>query len=194
MEIQRLKYTHEDIEIITSATGLTTYNGVYDIYKGASLRNRVVCRADVVYVFNKFMSPDVAKMCRDALLRIASGDQSDPELFSSFMLTLAKEDKLFANSLNLMFGLCPTNVSFGGYIACTFANIINDEVEMYRRFFRGSDPMVVCYSDGYIYFSVVDENVIPELPVSIDVEMVSYAKNWRGNFKVGGELYTAFSV
>lgn len=194
MERVRLKYTDDYTNVTTYWTGLQMYENIEYLYQDRVLRNKVVCRIDLTYVLKEILSDDNIGVCGDALMSLAYGIQPDPNNASTVLMALAEDDPPFAEYLNSIFAVCPANRTFGGYIMQCLADRILDEVDMYRTFFRGRDEMVICQSGKYMYFSVPDIGYTLTLPIYTDVEVISYAKVWSGNFQVGGVLHSAIPI
>lgn len=180
---ESLKYTKETVEVITYDTGITDWVGIDSLYRNGSFRDKVIGRIDATYYLNTYFSPDIIAKYRHVFMKMAKGSITDPELFSGAIMRLLNEDPVFVESIHEIFYSCPHDVIFGYYLIQTIANVFISTEAMYRSFFRGRPEVVICVSDGYLYFSWADDKTGPLLPDKIKCEVLSYAKNWDGSFR-----------
>lgn len=183
VDYQNVKYTKDTTRVITYDTGVTDWDDLDSFYRGRSLRNKVVCKADITMFLKELFSEEIISKYRPVLMMIAKGQITDPKQFSDVVKDLIKMDDVFRNKINFLFHGCPEDVSFGQYIIQNIAGIITDTETRYRTFFRGNPEVVICISNGWLYFSVEDILRAPMLPDEISCEVLSYAKNWNGQFR-----------
>lgn len=182
-DYQSIKYTREQTKVITYDTGLTDWENLDLYYRGQTLRNKVVVRADATIFLRELFSEEIIKKYRPVLMMIAKGLLTDANQFSAVIKDFIKMDEVFANKINYLFHGCPENISFGLYIIENIAGIITDTEARYRTFFRGNPEVVICISDGWLYFSFEDSLTGPTLPDEIECEVLSNAKNWKGQIR-----------
>lgn len=183
IDYQSIKYTRESTRVTTYDTGLTDWDNLDQFYRGQSLRNKVVCKTDATIFLKELFSEDIIKKYRPVLMMIAKGQLVDANQFSAVIKDFIKMDPVFANKINYLFHGCPEDRSFGSYIIENIAGIITDTEARYRTFFRGNPEVVICVSDGWLYFSFEDSLSGPFLPDKIECEVLSYAKNWKGQYR-----------
>ena len=114
---------------------------------------------------------------------IAKGKIEDPKQFSDVILQLINDDKVFAEEIVNLYHSCPEEQAFGYHIIRAIADVFKNVESDYRTFFRGRPEVVICISDGYLYFSFEDTDEGPLLRDKLECEVLSYAKNWRGKFR-----------
>ena len=182
-ELMPVKYTKEEAAVIRYDTGFTEWENLDSYYKGRTLRNKVVCKFDAMLLLTDFFTQDIIKEYRDVFIAVAKGTITDPEFFSKVIKATIKADPVFANKITDLYYSCPEDVSFGSYIIMSLANRLSNIEADYRSFFRGSPEVVICMSNGYLYYSFEDSVEGPLLPDKVDCEVLSYAKNWTGNFR-----------
>lgn len=178
-----VKYTKCTTTVVTYDTGLTDWDGLDDIYKGSILRDKVVCKMDISMLLSRYFKEETIRKYRPVLLMIAKGLITDPVKFSNCIKEFIDIDEVFHDAIHDIFNSCPEEQSFGSYIIDVLADVFKNAESTYRSFFRGKPEVVICISDGYLYFSVEDVVREPMLIHKLDCEVLSYAKNWRGNFQ-----------
>lgn len=183
VDYQSVKYTRESTRVVTYDTGIQDWDNLDELYRGQSLRNKVVCKTDATIFLRELFSEDVIKKYRTVLMMIAKGQVTEPNQFSAVIKDFIKMDSVFANKINYLFHGCPEDRSFGSYIIENIAGIITDTEARYRTFFRGNPEVVICISNGWLYFSFEDSLSGPFLPDKIECEVLSYAKNWKGQYR-----------
>lgn len=178
-----LKYTGTVTTVTTYDTGLKDYANIDEIYAMASLREKVVCKMDITFELSRYFKEETIRELRPVLMVIAKGLLTDPVEFSKCITTLINYDERFKKAIRDIYNSCPEDVSFGNHIINVISDTILSTETNYRSFFRGKPEVVICISDGYLYFSVVDVDTVPMLPNKYDLEVLSRAKNWRGVFQ-----------
>lgn len=181
-----VKYTKCTTNTVVYDTGLKEWINLDSFYKDECIRDKVICKVDVTYYWKKYFSEEFIKEYRLVLMNIAKGLITDAKLFSGLMTEFIKMDSVFAQAIRDLFNSCPEDTVFGYYIIQCLADTLSSAEADYRNFFRGKPQVVICLSNGYIYFSVSDVNQEHSLPIELDCEVISYGKNWRGNFKTNG--------
>ncbi len=178
-----VKYTKLTTTVTTYDTGLTDWENIESIYRDQSLRDKVVCRLDVTMLLSRYFELDTIRAYRPVIMLIVKGLVTDPTKFSNCIKDFMKLDSKFRSSIQDIYNSCPEEQSFGSYIIDVLADVFKNAESTYRGFFRGKPEVVICVSDGYLYFSIEDSMRVPTLPDKIDCEVLSYAKNWRGEFQ-----------
>ncbi len=178
-ETRRLKYANIMTTVHVYDTMLETWENIYDDFQ-ADVRDRVICRHDLIPHLNRFFSEEFISKNRQALLILAQGSIRDPETLSSFITTMLKEDKKFREGINVLWGDCPYDMSFGEYISIGLANELLSYVKKTRERWTGHKEFVICESDGYMYFSVPDDSSYEMRTFDRnDYEVIHYGKNWN---------------
>ena len=176
---QRLKYANIMTNVQEFSTGLSSWENIYEEYK-VSVRGRVVCRHDLIPHLNRFFSEEFISKNRQALLILAQGSIRDADTLSEFINTMLAEDIKFREGINILFSDCPTEQTFGDYIAIGLANEILQYVQQTRDRWTGHKEFVICESDGYMYFSVPDESDYEMKTFNRnEYEVIHYGKNWN---------------
>lgn len=179
-----IKYLKDTTTVTTYDTGLTDWDNLDNLYRGKSLRNKVVVRFDVTKFLNKYFEIETIQEYRPVFMMIANGLVTDPNQFSAVLTQLVNTDKVFAKEVINLFHSCPEESSLGTHIIESIAGVFKSVELNYRSFFRGKPEVVICVSNGWLYFSVEDTEYTPVLPNEVECEVLSYAKNWRGNFRL----------
>lgn len=184
-----IKYTRQLTSVQEYDTGIKDWAGIRDAYEGISIRDKVVCRLDACLSWDRFFKRETIIKYRKALMLIAKGLVTDPKQLSEAILQLVKIDETFSKAINNIFHGCPEDVPFGYHIMQTLANVLISTEEDYRSFFRGKSEVVICISDGYLYFSFEDSEAGPLLiEKDVECEVLSYAKNWKGAIQYYGDI------
>lgn len=185
MERSSVKYTKFTTIVNHHDTELMTWENLDNCYLNQSVRDKVVCKFDATYVLQHYFSKETVTKYREALMKIANAEEValDAKTFSDAITTWLEEDEVFRNNIRTIYYSCPDNSSFGWHIINTFADAIKSVEAKYRSFFRGRPEVVICISNGYLYFSIPDIDYKPVLPDKVECEVLSYAKNWRGEFE-----------
>jgi hypothetical protein len=178
-----IKYTKCTTTVTTYDTGIKDWDNLESYYRNNSIRNKVVCRADVMQLLECYFEMETIKKYRYVLMLIMKGQVKDPKQFSGCIKDFMSMDKKFRSAIQDIYNSCPEEQSFGYHIMQVLADVLINAESSYRGFFRGKPEVVICVSDGYLYFSVEDSNSKPLLPNRIDCEVLSYAKNWNGEFQ-----------
>ncbi len=182
-ELQSLKYTKDLCAVTRYDTGICDWDGIEEAYRNKSFRDKVICRFDATCYLEDYFSKSTIKTYRPVLLMIAKAQVLDPNKFSEAIKDFIKLDPVFADRIHDIFHSCPEERSFGWHIIQTLADVFINTEEKYRSFFRGRPEVVICVSNGYLYYSFEDSKVGPLLPDRVDCEVLSYVKNWDGTFR-----------
>lgn len=182
-ELQQIKYTKSVASVTCYDTGIADWAGVYEAYKDQVLRGKVVCRMDAASFLNVYFSEETVRVYRPVLLMMAKGLVINAEQFSGAIKDFIKMDAVFAERINDLFHSCPEDVSFGTHIVQSLADVIVNVESKYRTFFRGRPEVVICVSDGWLYYSFDDMMSGPLLPDKAEQEVLSHVKNWNGVFR-----------
>lgn len=182
-EQQQVKYTKTVVDVVSYDTGLHDWQGIDNVYRGQTLRGKVVCRFDASVFLRSYFSDEIITKYRPVLLMMAKAQVMNPVTFSDAIKDLIKMDPLFAEKINDIFHSCPEDRSFGWHIMQTLADIFINTESKYRTFFRNRPEVVICMSDGYLYYSFDDVNKSPLLPDRVECEVLSNVKNWNGEFR-----------
>lgn len=178
-ETRRLKYANITTTVHVYDTNLETWDNIYEDFQ-ADVRGRVVCRHDLIPHLNRFFSEEFISKNRQALLILAQGSIKDADTLSSFISTILEEDEKFREGINILFGDCPYDMSFGEYIGIGLAKELIDFVQNTRVRWAGHKEFVICESDGYMYFSVPDDSSYSMCTFDrSDYEVIHYGKNWN---------------
>lgn len=183
IDTQTIKYTKTDVRVVHYDTGISDWEGIADVYRGQSIRNKVICRFDAAKFLNMYFSEETIRVYRPVLLMLAKAQVTDPTKFSGAIKDFIKMDSVFADKIHYMYHSCPEDVSFGVHVIQCLANVFVNTESRYRTFFRNRPEVVICISDGWLYYSFEDAKDGPLLPDKIECEVLSYAKNWNGNFR-----------
>lgn len=182
-DLQNVKYTKVITSVTHYDTGLCDWSDIEQAYRNQSLRGKVVCRFDACYFLNAYFSEDIVRKYRPAILMLAKALVLDPNQFSDVIKDLLKMDKVFADKIHDIFHSCPEERSFGWHIIQTLADVFINVESRYRTFFRNRSEVVICVSDGYLYYSFDDTGIGPLLPDRVECEVLSNVKNWNGQYR-----------
>ena len=183
IESQAVKYTKTMVNVTHYDTGIADWEGIRDVYAGQSIRNKVVCRFDAAQFLNMYFKKETIDVYRPVLLMLAKAQVTDPARFSGAIKDFIKMDSVFADKIHNIFHSCPEDLSFGSHIIQCLADVFINIESRYRTFFRNRPEVVICVSDGWLYYSFEDSKVGPLLPDKVESEVLSYAKNWDGTFR-----------
>lgn len=173
-----LKYSSVMTTVITSSTGLTVYDNIEDIYHDTNIRNRVICRVDCVKLLTHFFTKETIEEHRDTIFNLACKVTEDAEVVSSVVTYLFENDNNFKEFLRELKVSDARDMSFGDKIITTLADSLKQISETIYSYFLSSNPFVLAFSNGYVYLSFKDEEGAIRVPNHIELEVVSYAKNW----------------
>lgn len=177
-----LKYTKIPVNVTSYDTGLSDWNNIDEVYRGSTLREKVVCKIDVTNVLTQMFLQETVDKYKPVIMMIAKGRVTDPCTLSKCIQDFIEMDCLFRTRIVQLFHSCPDEDNFGWYVIQAIANsLLNVEAE-YRAFFRGTQNVVICVSNGYLYFSIEDIFSVPVLPYEVEWEVLSRVKNWNGKF------------
>lgn len=177
-----LKYVRSSVKATMYDTGLIDYEDIDSYYRGVTIRDKVILKMDISPFYEKYFEKETIEKYKPAIMMIAKGLVTDPNVLSNVITELVQNDSVFREQITPMFHSCPDNVSFGFHIMNTLAKVPIQVEEEFRSFFRGKPSVVICNSGGYLYFSIEDLNKSPLLPYKVDCEVLSNVKNWRGTF------------
>ena len=183
IEERSVKYTKDVIDVKVYDTGLQDWNGLDNLYANKFFRNKVICRFDVVRYLDKYFEEETIRNHRTELLILAKMIVTDPVIYSNAIMEFIRQDAKFRQSIISLYNSCPEDEIFGYYLSKCFADVIKGVEDYFRMYFRGEKEVVICISNGYLYFSVADEDYIPTLPSKVECEVVSCAKAWSGSVK-----------
>lgn len=181
--IEKLKYTGELTTVTEYDSGLLSYAGIDVAFRNDSYRNKVICRLDCMYYLTQYFKEETITKYRDALYMIISRQITDVNTISDCFMQLCKEDSVFADKLYDIYHFYDSSKSFGDCILDCMSSALKNFDSLYRNFFRGKKEFVIALSDGYLYFSVQDEDYPVRVLKGSRCEVLSYAKNWSGKFE-----------
>lgn len=181
-EMVLIKYTKMTIPVYHYDTGIELWEGIDSCFRGQQLRGKVVCKLDATDLMTDYFTAETLKKFRPVILMIAKGQVTDPTQFSNVIKEFIQMDETFANKIRDIYAGCPEDCSFGVHLIRTLASFFTNVESNYRTFFRGRPEVVICMSDGYLYYSFNDDETGPLLPDKVDCEVLSYVKNWNGEF------------
>lgn len=182
-ELQSVKYTKTTTSVTYYDTGICDWADLDEVYRYQSLRGKVVCKMDATYFLNAYFSEETIEKYRPVLLMIAKALVLDPTQFSDVIKDLLKMDPVFALKIHDIFHSCPEDRSFGWHIIQTLADVFINVESRYRTFFRNRPEVVICVSNGFLYYSFDDTGIGPLLPDKVNCEVLSNVKNWNGEFR-----------
>lgn len=181
---QKLKYCNEICDIDIYDWGLELWKDIDYIFSGYECRSRVIIRVDAIKTLTDLFERNTLERYRTLIWILAAGLNTDVKFISQTLITLMKHDSVFASRLREIYYCEQFDISFGEYILRLIASQIKTVEDRYRIFFRGKSESVFCCSGGYLYISIPDEDASIHLPNdNLKVEVVSFAKNWKGLIK-----------
>lgn len=182
-EYLSVKYTHDTTKVTTYHTQIQDWDNIENMYRNQQFRDKVICRIDVSYYLERYLQRDTIKQYRPVIMMIAKGLLMDANKFSDIMMYLIDNDSKFVEEIVHLYHSCDEQSTFGHHIIQTFADVFREAENDYRSFFRHKPEVVICVSNGYLYFSFEDTERGPLLPDKVDYEVLSYAKNWKGEVR-----------
>jgi len=177
-----VKYLKCTVPAISYDTGIVDYQNLDSYFRGVYIRDKVILRVNLSTFFEEFFTKETISKYWVGILMIAKGLCTDPNQLSKVINDLIDKDDVFREKIRYIYLSCPDDVSFGQHIMNTLASVIVKVENEYRSFFRGKPSVVICTSDGYLYFSIEDKDTEPLLPYKVDCEVLSNVKSWRGKF------------
>lgn len=186
-ETRKIKYTKLETTVTTYENGLESWVGIANAFNDLSIRGKAVCRIDLLESFDDMFKEETRTEYRNAIMVLANGKCKDVNTISTVLKQLVELDPIFESKIiNMYYGLRPDQ-SLGGVFLNELSSRIGYFDGFFRNFFRGKSEFVICVSDGYLYFSIEDINYELALPRLFKVEVLSNARNWKGNIKVIGQ-------
>lgn len=179
----KLKYTKTNISVCTYNTGIKDYINIDNIYRGSKLRDKVIYRVDGIRYLNKYFTDENITKYRAAFLSIIKDEITDPINLSEVIKKLLDIDNVFSEQIINIYHSCPEDNIFGKYLVQAMADCVLNAEKEYIKCFRESNTCVVGMENGYIYFAFDDNYYGPLVPSHINGEVVSYVKNWSGEFR-----------
>lgn len=154
-EMRKLKYISTIIPVQIFDTGLESWSNIETLFS-QPVRNRVICRFDMVNLLNDYFSKTSLEKYRDEIYFIATGELRDPDTMASIIEAFLEEDKQFHNGIQKIFHNCPFDKTLGEYIAIELAMVMLTYQKELTEQLTGRGEFVICNSDGYLYLSVPD--------------------------------------
>lgn len=177
-----LKYTKTPVNVTSYDTGLSDWSNIDETYRGAILREKVVCKIDATNVLTQMFTQETVNKYKPVIMMIAKGQVTEPNTLSKCIQDFIEMDALFRTRIVQLFHSCPDEENFGWYVIQAIANLLLNVEAEYRSFFRGTSNVVICVSNGFLYFSIEDTYKEPVLPHKVEWEVLSRVKNWNGKF------------
>lgn len=179
---EKLKYAGIT-DVYEFGFGLKSYMNIYDIYNCSSVRDKVICRACMLDYLKDYFSESTLIEYGEVIFMLCTRQVEDVNTISNCLIELMEKDPIFENKLKEIYAtMDKENISFGDAILNSIAGVLSGKEDYFRSYFRHKKEFVICVSDGWLYFSVQDENKPIDFPKDIRVEVLSYAKNWTGEF------------
>lgn len=183
-EYRKVKYTKEESLVTTYDSGLESWNDIYNILKGISVRNKVICRIDLLEMLEDTFNAETRIKYRNAIMYLANGLCKDANTLSEVLKDLVNIDDVFSSKITMLYHILEEHESLGNKFLNMLSGRLYSFEEYFRQLFRGGSEFVICISDGYLYFSIADADYEVGLPKDFKVEVLSYARYWKGNIKV----------
>lgn len=175
---RKVKYLREETTVYVFDTRMESWVNIENMYRGVSIRDKVICRVDLTRYLTCMFKDKTLDEYRNAIMNIITYKMSDVATVSAVLTILAGKDEVFANQLKEILVLCNEEDSFGNCILSAISDVIFNQVIKYTTFFRGEEEVVICCSDGFLYFSTPDDKHVLTLPCGAECEVISHAKNW----------------
>ena len=179
-----LKYVRGTVPVNEYETGWVDYPDIDSYYRNVTIRDKVIIKMDLAKFYEEYFEKETIAKYKPVIFMIAKGLVTDPTTLSNVIMDFINNDRVFKKQITTLYYSCPDDMSFGHHIMNTLAMIPTRVEEDLRSFFRGKPSVVICTSDGYLYFSIEDTTRIPLLPYEIEYEVLSNVKSWRGTFTV----------
>ena len=180
IDIIKLLYINQNVEAILTPTGLWEVPDI-KLYHGTNVRNRVICRYDIISGMTDCFSKESIKDYRLILWKMLAGDIKLEQL-SKALKVLYKEDETFNLWLTNLYefnddvATKPFRAVIEQELIKVFQkNLSTLEAQCIRNAYR-----TIQTSEGYYYFSVPDCESPIKVPDDFELEVVSSAKVWDG--------------
>lgn len=178
-EMRKPKYTNIMTHVQVFDTGLEKWDNIEEIFK-VPVRNKVICRFDMVNLLSDYFTEESLVKYRDALYFIATGNIKDADLLSKFLKMFLDTDQKFHRGIEKIYHNCPLDKSFGEYIAIDFAMVMLKYQQELSEYLVGKSEFVILNSDGYLYISVPDVTGHKmTFPHADKFKEMYNGKNWR---------------
>lgn len=179
LEMRKLKYINTMIPVQTFRTGLESWEGIESLFSNP-VRNRVICRFDLVNLLDEFFSQETLQKYRDVLYYISTGNIDDGDMLESFLNVFLQEDMFFHEGITKIYHACPYDKTFGEYFAIALAEVMLKYQQELTANLVGSSEFIICNSDGYLYISVPDiAEYTPQFLHADKFKEMYNGKNWR---------------
>lgn len=182
-EIIELPYLHRDAVRTTYVTGLSEVSGLSD-YVGVNIRNRVVCRVDIIAGMTDCFEAENLEKFRNLVFGILSGKICDSAKVSQIFTTLYLNDKTFRKLVGSVyyFGDLTSQSYYMAIMKELLASYRAKEGKLDRHFANYSLKLLF-YANGYAYIAVKDLEGSVCMLEGFKEEVISRAKVWESDFK-----------
>ena len=113
-EMRKVKYTKVETLVTTYDSGIESWNDIYNIFKGSSIRNKVICRLDLLDMLEDTFNEETRIKYRNAIMYLAKGLCTDPVTLSGAFKEFVECDQTFANKITSMYYTLGPQESIGG--------------------------------------------------------------------------------
>lgn len=183
MSVTELPYLHMQTTMTTTPTGLIEIKGIQH-YQNACIRNRVICRLDILVGLNKYFSDDTLSKYREIVYSIISGNQHDKEKIAQIFKALYLDDEVFRRMLGeiVYFSNDLETVSLYLAVMRRLLKEYNQQKTKIYKAFENVKTKVLFESNGFVYIAPKDEFGAKAIPEGYKEEVVSSARVWQGDF------------
>lgn len=184
--LEPLKYTKRLVDVFTYDSGLESWCDVDELFSETFVRNRVICKFDLIKTFHDLFLPSTIENYRDIVMWLFNRTYDDEDMLSQTIKALMEGDRVFNNKVVNIFYSLRQDESLGNKLLSCLSDRVLEQDSFYRAYFRNKPETFMFISEGYLYFAVADADYVVQLPDKCEVEVISYAKNWNGSIEITG--------
>ena len=180
--IKYIPYLKINLEVTETPYGFNKINNFDNAFRGFKARDKVLCKSDLLASLIDVFEETTIKNYRGIISAIILGDVKDACTLSKMLIALYTDDSKFKEYINALFYLEKEETPFGTQIIRSLVQKVRDVESKWKMHFKKYGYKVFMSANGYLYYAVDDINRPISIPEQCDCEVLTYAKNWKGNF------------
>lgn len=178
-----IKYTDKVLTTNVGREGLIDCGDISYLFKDVKFRDKVIFRFDCFKFLEPYFLKTTIRDYREALWLMIAGYIEDENELTAMIKELMRIDVRFNSFVSTTWYTLEMQKDLGNEVLRVLASTLNRE-NYFRDYFVGAQQFVILETKGFMYVSTADIDCDIRLPIDLELEVLSYAKNWSGSYTV----------
>lgn len=179
--LKYLPYLKVNVDVQETKFGFKEIPGLDSLFNGFQARDKVLCKSDMLLSMSDLFTETTLSKYREIIYAVVTGRVQEATQLSSLLTALYVDDEKFKEYVATMYYLDESTVPFGIQIIQSLVSKVNDTEYKWKEHFKKTGSKVFVVANCCMYYAVDDVNTTVLLPANCKCEVLSNAKNWKGN-------------